>query len=144
MTIEELHKLWDKKNNGKAANSEHDLQCQFVRWFRYKHPHLPFYAVPNGGLRPKTTARKLKAEGQTAGVPDIHIPVGRNGFLSLYIEWKNGKQGRLSDSQKHMIALLELHKNKVAVCRTLEEGIKVVEEYLNTNNNENKNFGRDT
>ena len=130
MTIEELHKLWDKKNGGKAAASEHDLQMACVRWFRYAYPEAIIYSVPNGGYRTATTARHMRVEGQLAGIPDLHIPIARHGYNSLYIEMKNGKAGRLSEHQTEMIKRLRGYGNKVEVVRSFDEFQKIVSEYL--------------
>jgi hypothetical protein len=35
------------------------------------------FAIPNGGLRHKAEANKLKSEGVKAGVPDIMLPIAR-------------------------------------------------------------------
>lgn len=130
MTIEELHKLWDKKNKGKSAPTEHDLQVRCLRWLRNNHKRVLCYAIPNGAYTTKTTARKLVAEGVCHGIPDLHIPIARGGYHSLYIEMKNGKAGRLSEHQKEMIKKLELLGNKVVVCRSLEDFVNEVETYL--------------
>lgn len=121
MTIEELHKLWDKKNKGKAANTEHDLQVACLRWLQFAHPRVLCYAIPNGGYRTITTARAMRAEGQKAGMPDLHFPIARHGYNSLYIEIKNGKAGRLSEQQKEMHKRLRDYGNKVVVCKNLDD-----------------------
>lgn len=131
MTIDELHKLWEKKNKGKSAPSEHDLQVRCLRWLHFTHKDVLCYAIPNGAYTHKTTARKLVAEGMSSGIPDLHIPMARHGYHSLYIEMKNGKVGRLSEHQKEMIARLQLLGNKVVVCRSLDDFIREVESYLN-------------
>ena len=114
-----------------AEGTEHHLQVECVRWFRFKHGKDGIiYAVPNGGLRNRTVAAELKEEGQTNGIPDLHIPVPRKGYASLYIEMKNGKAGRLSDYQKEMIELLRKFGNKVEVIRTLDEFMAVVDDYF--------------
>ena len=130
MTIEELHKLWDKENKGKAASSEHNLQVECLRWLRYAHPGVLCYAIPNGGYRTITTARAMRAEGQKAGMPDLHIPIGRGEYLSLYIEMKNGKAGRLSEAQKEMHETLRKYRNKVVICRNLLEFQQEINTYL--------------
>ncbi|AJD83144.1 Vsr endonuclease [Paracoccus phage vB_PmaS-R3] len=75
-----------------------------------------FHAIPNGGLRDKITAAKLKAEGAKAGVADTFLPVPQPlrpnpqvtsaapWYCGLYIEFKepgrkNHKNGGLSDAQ---------------------------------------------
>ena len=132
MTIEERHKLWDKKSRGKVAPSEHALQVTCLRWLHFTYPQVLCYAIPNGAYTTKSTARKLVAEGATAGMPDLCIPIARGGYHALYIEMKNGKAGRLSDTQKEMIPRLQCYGNKVVVCRSLDEFIREVETYLNS------------
>lgn len=144
MTIDELHKMWDKAGIGKHnyrmcksdtprrhhADHEHNLQVACVQWFRMQYPHHLIYAIPNGGQRNAIVAAKLKAEGVTAGIPDLHIPTARNGYHSLYIEMKNGKKGRLSEHQKQTIKRLQDAGHKVAVCRNIQEFINEVNNYL--------------
>lgn len=130
MTIEELHKLWDKKNKGKAANTEHDLQVSCLRWLRFAHPMVLCYAIPNGGYRTASNAKSLRAEGLRAGIPDLHIPIASQGYHSLYIEMKNGKAGRLSEHQKEMHERLRDYGNKVVVCKTFDEFRREINDYL--------------
>ena len=114
-----------------AENTEHRLQCECVKWFRFAHKKDGIiYAIPNGGLRKQTVALELKAEGQMNGIPDLHIPVPRKGYASLYIEMKNGKAGRLSDAQKEIIEQLRKLGNKVEVVRTFDEFKEVVDDYF--------------
>jgi hypothetical protein len=72
----------------------------------------------------------MKAEGLVSGVPDLHIPVSKCGYNSLYIEMKNGKQGRVSENQKTVMETLSEHNNLCVVCRTFEEFKKTVDEYM--------------
>lgn len=130
MTLDELHIEWEKKNKGKAAPSEHDLQVRCLQWLHMAHPNTLCYAIPNGAYTTKTTARKLVAEGVVHGIPDLHIPIPKGEYASLYIEMKNGTAGRLSEHQKIMIERLQGYGNKVVVCRTLDEFIAEVENYL--------------
>ena len=129
MTIAELHTL-TIPSHSRHTDPEHALQVACVRWFRLQYPYALIYAVPNGGQRNVVVASKLKAEGATAGVPDLHIPIPRKGYASLYIEMKNGKAGRLSESQREMIDRLQGYGNKVAVCRTFEEFQSQVNAYM--------------
>lgn len=133
MTIDELHKIWDEKSESKRhlVDHEHKLQVKCVQWFRLVYPNLLIYAIPNGGQRNLTTAKKLKAEGATAGIPDLHIPTPRQGYASLYIEMKNGTKGRVSDKQKDIHEALQSQGNKVVVCRTFEEFQQEITNYLN-------------
>lgn len=114
-----------------AEGTEHHLQVECVKWFRLKH-HKDgiIYAIPNGGVRDNTTATKLKMEGALSGIPDLHIPVPRHGYGSLYIEMKNGKAGRLSEHQKVVIEQLRNLGNKVEVVRTVDDFMAVVNDYF--------------
>ena len=58
---------------------KHEARYPELRWL---------YAVPNGGLRSKATAGRLKAEGVKAGVPDIALDIARKGYHGLRIELK--------------------------------------------------------
>ena len=114
-----------------AEGTEHHLQVECVRWFRFKHGKDGIiYAVPNGGKRTLTEGAIKRFEGMTVGIPDLHIPVPRKGYASLYIEMKNGKAGRLSENQKEMIELLRKFGNKVEVVRTLDEFMAIVDDYF--------------
>lgn len=138
MTIDELHRLWDSKNKpraenkGKASSSEHDLQTACVNWFRMQYreyAHL-LIAIPNGGQRDVRVARKLKAEGVVAGVPDLFLAVARGQSHGLWIEMKNGKVGRVSEHQYYMLDALARQGYKGVVCRTFDEFMKEINEYL--------------
>lgn len=133
MTIDELHKLWDSKSEPprrRHEDHEHKLQVECVRWFRIQYPQHLIYAIPNGGQRNAIVAAKLKAEGVLAGIPDLHIPVARNGYHGLYIEMKNGKEGRVSQYQKETMSILEREGFKCIVCRDLYSFVNEVKHYI--------------
>ena len=114
--------------------SEHTEQATFIDWCEYAkkiyHPELDMiYAIPNGGLRNVIVAGKMKREGVKAGIPDLHLPVARGEFHSLYIEMKHGKN-KLTPKQVERKAQLEREGNAVVVCYSCEEAIGVVSEYL--------------
>ena len=85
-----------------ATVSEHLEQARLVMWFRRAYPDTLIFAVPNGGLRSKSQAMKLKVEGVVPGIPDLFIPAWR-----LWIEMKKTKGGKVSDEQKEMIKYLQ-------------------------------------
>jgi hypothetical protein len=90
--------------------SEHDEQAGFVQWFRAKWPRVLIFAIPNGGKRNISTAKKLKAEGVVPGVPDLFIPA-----WGIWIEMKRQKGGRTSSDQDDMISYLESIGHRVIV-----------------------------
>ena len=85
-----------------ALPTEHEEQRDLVRWFRRKYGPVRIFAIPNGGYRSMTAAAKFKAEGVSAGIPDLFVPAWR-----LWIEMKRQKGGRVSPEQADWIAYLE-------------------------------------
>ena len=96
--------------------SETEEQEGFVNWFRSRFPGVLIYAIPNGGHRAMSTAKRLKADGVVSGIPDMHIPAWR-----LWVEMKRAKGGALSADQKAMIQHLEGIGHKVIVGRGAED-----------------------
>ena len=102
-----------------AGEPEHDEQVALMRWANVAKGRTPelglLFAIPNGGKRNVVTAKKLKAEGVKAGVPDLCLPVARGGYHSLYIELKAGR-GSVSDAQSawHVRLREEGHAVRVA------------------------------
>lgn len=99
--------------------NEHELQVTCAEFLDACLPDdAVWFAVPNGGLRNKAVAGKLKAEGVKPGVPDILI------FYQsrlICIELKAGK-GTLSDDQIVMQRrLMEAGTGVMPVCRSLDD-----------------------
>ena len=88
------------------------------------------HAIPNGGHRNKATAGRLKAEGVKRGVPDIFLPVPKNGYHGLYIELKRQKGGKLSVEQKEWCNRLFQNGYKVFVAEGWVEAREAILEYL--------------
>jgi hypothetical protein len=91
-----------KKRRRNLTPHESKEQITFVKWFRRAFPTIRFYAVPNGGNRNIVTAKRLKAEGVSSGVPDLCFPKWR-----LRIEMKRQKGGKESEEQKAWKTYLE-------------------------------------
>lgn len=91
-------------NQQGQPNESVEQQCLF-RWAEFasgKYPELRLmYHIPNGGARSKATAGRLKAEGVKAGVPDICLPVSRDGYHGLYIELKRERGGKISQARQN-------------------------------------------
>ena len=93
--------------------TEHEIQREIVGALRCLG-HLVF-AVPNGGGRSVAEAGKLKAEGVTAGVPDLFVP-GRRAFIEVK---KPG--GRISPAQRDMMVKLRLLGYDCIVAYSVED-----------------------
>ena len=113
-------------------NEEHNIQVSCVQWFRYAHNSLSplLFAVPNGGQRNVVVAAKLKAEGVVAGVSDLLLLLPNNDYHALCIEMKSYK-GRQTENQKAWQKEVEKQGYKYAVCRSLDEFMNTINNYLN-------------
>ncbi|MDE3023625.1 MAG: VRR-NUC domain-containing protein [Pseudomonadota bacterium] len=112
--------------------SEHQIQSAFVEWCflnqtNFYGLHMGF-AIPNGGLRHKMVAEKLKKEGVRPGVLDWCLPISNGKYHGLFIEFKSRK-GHLSSVQITEIGYLEFFGWKTAVCHSTEEAIDVIKSY---------------
>lgn len=68
---------------------QQELLFEWAHMAKCTYPELDMmYHVPNGGSRNEIEAAKLKKQGVKKGVPDIHLPVARGKYHSIYIEMK--------------------------------------------------------
>ena len=114
-------------------NDEHKIQASAIKALAFLETALPelalLHAIPNGGARDEITGAMLKREGVKRGIPDLHLPVARHGFHSLYIEVKTPK-GALSKVQREMIEKLQAAGNAVYICRSATDIVQTVRDYL--------------
>ena len=115
--------------------SESQHQAALFDWAsrtQKTRPELAYlYAIPNGGLRSKATAARLKAEGTKAGVSDVHLPVPKAGFHGLWIELKNDKpKGRISPAQLEWLEGMRSQGHIAEVAYGWTEAKDMIEMYL--------------
>lgn len=112
---------------------EHQHQRAVVEWAERMSGLIPelrwLFAVPNGGKRHLLTAKKMKAEGQKAGVPDLCLPIPRGRFHGLFVEMKTPK-GTLTPEQREWLKSLTAHGYRAEVARGFEAAINIIEDYL--------------
>ena len=117
-----------------AKRTESEEQRLLIEWaalMENRHSELKLlYAVPNGGLRHIRAAMALKAEGVKPGVPDLCLPVARQGYHGLYVEMKAAK-GRVSEAQGWWLKELNEQFYLARVCRSFEEARDLILGYLN-------------
>ena len=90
-------------------------------WFRATFPSILIYAIPNGGKRSITEAKRLKAEGVVPGIPDLHVPAWK-----LRIEMKRQKGGRVSTEQAEVMDYLQTVGDTCLVCAGFEDARRQV------------------
>lgn len=129
--------------------TEHDEQkalFRFLRTMRGQYPILRWiHAIPNGGLRKKGEAGKMKAEGAEAGVLDVFVPVPRKvkaegevGGLKIvgviqahgmYVEMKFGKN-TLTPNQHEFSDFANQQGYEVRICYNWPDAAKEIFDYL--------------
>lgn len=102
--------------------TEHEEQRETVKWFRQTFKGVRIFAIPNGGLRNKMTAARLKVEGVSAGVPDLYIPAWK-----LWVEMKRTKGGVVDKNQKDWHEYLRSIGDTVIVCYGAEQAKEMIE-----------------
>lgn len=148
-----------------AAGTEHAHQTALFVWVTYSPsrndnegvlrpidlmPELRWlFAIPNGGLRDKATANKLKAEGVKTGVADLCWPLRRRAhrdainlgardamecYCCLYIEMKRpsskGKRkGVVEPEQEEFAAFVKGQGYIHAVAYGWQEAVEIITAY---------------
>lgn len=109
-------------------------QQRLFMWARMEsaaHPELEWlYHIPNEGKRSRITGARLKAEGLKTGVPDICLPIPRNGLHGLYIELKRERGSRVTPDQLKWIEELARQGYQAAVCLGADEAMELIRRYL--------------
>jgi hypothetical protein len=116
------------------AETEHAHQSALIDWWKLQHkkyglPEFSLYAIPNSGKRTPQQGAWMVAEGLRKGVLDLHLPVPRGGFISLWVEMKFGT-GKLTQEQKEFKAWQESIGAKCVVCYTWIEARDEIKSYL--------------
>lgn len=138
MSKQKQPKQIDPANFAKSG-SEHGEQVALfcaISQQKIEYPELNLaFAIPNGGLRDPRTAAALRAEGVKAGVPDVFLPVSRNGYHGFFIELKRPKsegkaRGYASPAQQDMEVLLKAQGYACAVAIGWHQALEFMIQYL--------------
>lgn len=114
--------------------TESQIQSAFILIVRnnlqQKYPELRWlHSIPNGGLRHPSVASQMVREGTVKGIPDLYLPVPRNGYHGLYIEFKT-PIGKLSKEQKEFFAFASANGYACHIARSVDDGLKILGDYL--------------
>ena len=118
--------------------TEHQAQALVVAWAQAlsdKEPDLELlFAVPNqgraGGRQGRVWGARMAREGLRGGVPDLVLPVARQGRLALFVEMKRAHGGRVMPAQRWWHERLEAAGNRVVVAHGAQEAIMAIWNYL--------------
>lgn len=117
----------------KPSREEDNLQIACRYWFDAQYPQLAMllHHSPNEGLLPKSArdGAKRKAMGVRAGFPDFILLIPSHGYHYLCVELKTAT-GRQSTNQKSYEEAVTAVGGKYVICRSLDEFMKVITEYL--------------
>ncbi len=117
-------------------NEESIAQCAVIAWWAVAHnqygvPECLLFSIPNGGRRSPRDMVFLKREGLRPGVTDLFLSVPSGIWHGLYCEMKTAT-GRVSDEQESFMDSVVARNYFAKVCRSSDEAIKLIKEYLIT------------
>lgn len=116
-----------------ASESSH--QQAVIKWsqqpsVRERYPELALlHHIKNETKEGAAQVAVDKAMGVKKGVPDLHLPVARGGYHSLYIEMKN-ETGRANDAQNWWLERLSMEGNYTVVCHGWQSAVDILTWYL--------------
>ena len=110
------------------GHQESDIQISCVKWFKIQYPRYIIFAVPNGGTRKKMEMIWMLREGILPGVADLVICGDRGKILFVEMKTKKGQQNPHQKEFQEKATKLGFQYN---VCRSLEDFMQVVREWVN-------------
>lgn len=114
--------------------TEHAEQAALIAWADGAAARVPelglLFAIPNGARTSMSVARRLKAEGLRAGVPDLLLPVPRPPAAGLFVELKRRRDGVVSPEQRAWHVALQAQGYAVQVCKGWEAAARAILAYL--------------
>jgi hypothetical protein len=121
-----------KKLTKKKCPTESQEQQKFIMQLRWLFSDLQFFAIPNGGQRNKSEARRLLLEGVEKGTPDIFIAEPRNNFHGLFIEMKRSIKSLSVISKEQKLKHIALQKKgyQVKIAYGCKDALTILNEYL--------------
>ena len=128
-----------KQTKTQRTHRESNEQQIVIKWARLNAKHSPclkwLHSSQSGVKMSAIQAKIAKAEGMTAGISDLFLPLPVNTYAGLYIEMKrpkthNSAQGRLSEAQKEFLDYANSVGYKAVVCYGAEEAISEIQKYI--------------
>lgn len=116
-----IHITGDKPKRN--HNGEALIQRAILEWFWLVMPGALIWHIPNGGLRSKREAARLKWQGVVAGIPDLAFVYEG---VPYFFEVKT-KGNYPSPEQKDIIQKLQNNGAKVAVVRSIDDARAALE-----------------
>ena len=116
------------------SRTEHAEQVALVQWADYQRFNgepigNDLFSIPNGARCSMSQAKRLKAEGLRAGVPDLMLGIPVAQFHGLFIEMKS-MSGYPSPEQRKRIERLNSRGYKAVCVRGYDAARIEIERYL--------------
>lgn len=139
ISVNQLPSIWRagpslaRRRSPKKPRSypESDLQQNIISELGVRYPHIRALttATGAGGKRNKREAARMKAEGLTAGFPDLAIYIPSQKALAFFCELKApGKKP--SPAQKEKMALLTSQGYFCCVCVSIDQFWQALKDYF--------------
>ena len=114
------------------AQPEAIEQAKVIAWARASERNYPYlqllHCSLNGVKMTKAQAGRAIAQGMLSGVPDLFLPVPKNGYHGLFIEMKYGSN-KVTENQEKFLQNAANVGYAVSVCYSANEAIKRIEDY---------------
>lgn len=109
-------------------------QQAVIDWCNIMSRQIPelktIYHIPNEGKRSRIGGNALCRAGLKAGVPDLCLPVSRNGWHALYIEMKKDRKCKCTQEQIEFQKSLANNGNLCCVAYGADDAISYIKNYL--------------
>ena len=121
-----------KPRTKRTAQPEAIEQAKVIAWARANERNYPYlqllHCSLNGVKMTKAQAGRAIAQGMLSGVPDLFLPVPKNGYHGLFIEMKYGSN-KVTENQEKFLQNAANVGYAVSVCYSANEAIKRIEDY---------------
>ena len=121
-----------KPRTKRNAQPEAIEQAKVIAWARANENNYPYlwmlHSSLNGVKMTKAQAGRAIAQGMLSGVPDLFLPVPKNGYHGLFIEMKYGSNKVTEDQEKFLQNAANVGY-AISVCYSANEAIKRIENY---------------
>lgn len=119
----------------RKAELEGEEQAELIAQFRAEFAQVGslLIHIPNGGSRKNAfEGWRLKNQGVRAGVSDLLLPVARDGYHGLWIEFKAGAphNAPVSAAQQEWLRLMREQGYAAEVCLGVTQAMRVLRTYL--------------
>lgn len=122
-----------KQPRTKRIDREGQEQATLMTEIKLRYPEVfaHMHHTPNGGHRAIAEAKRLKAQGTKAGIPDLQLTMARGGYFGLFIEFKATVQpAPVSPEQQACIGRLNAQGYLAVLCIGHFDAMECIRAYM--------------